>query len=1330
MPEVSKDEAQASQVQTRLIQRPAQDLGEVIEEYLARTEETGHTPELEAFLAEYSQFGDELRSAIEGLALMQGLLSSGSHNSRVGHGAGLEPQQKIMLRAGSSLAGYRIVRELGRGGMGVVYEAVHVDLDRPVALKVLKPWSGGSARRRFLNEARTSAALHHTNIVPVFDVGQSGDTSYYAMQKIDGEGLDRLIRRLRGEAPVAHPDGDDRSASTVTHEQTVEVHPEKPAVETAIPGMPQRPAKPGGAETGHAAGQPFGATWPGYDRWVAQIGSQAAMALDYAHKRQVIHRDIKPSNLILDRTGTIWVADFGLALRLDDPGLSRGDGVLGTPRYTSPEQAARKVVDHRTDIYSLGATLYELVTGRPAFDGDSSDEVIRKILTEPPAPPREIQPLISRDFETIILKAMARRPEDRYATGAELADDLARFLNFEPVKARRIGPAGRLWRLSRRHPAISAVTIVSMSLIIGITAFAYRRVVQERDEALAARLQTQLALNSEKKALEQATSAMRNQLWREASLVRLSAVPNRRNTILGLVQEAAGYGPEPALRPKLRDEVVEALSLSDVRPELPLVPERVNGFEVISQSNRAVTISEDGKSLVVWDLNPVKKHAEVALEKIVGASAQPENRDWFGRGSADSAIAGGMISRRMSRTLVAIGPLIGILRTDGLGIAWVDTDTAEPRGEWRMPDAGLVMAVQAVGTRRRILTVEYHPDKSAQPGSGRNFPNGPMRPTDEVLICLHDLEKPESKPIVLERMRPTAERGRFFWPVVSVSPDGAWVAVSKLFDDQIRILDTTDGHELASLSAQVPVSSIAAGPQRLLAIAGGGSIRLWRNEIRQENGRPAWTSTALPTIGTHLGTIRQIRFAGDRNMIAASGRTSGIELWDVDSGEAVATLATSGQADQLAFSKHGELLLASMDDPRYGGLRAWSIDEPIAKSLVGNSPEPVVALGLQAGDDVQTLFAQTLSGQVWYEIPGDGPMRPLRLADGNDRFSAVRTDQQGRLWTLLTDRSIQRWDKWRPHSPHLVQPTESFQLPDSSDGGWAMRGFGLTRMPTGLVFAQSSGRTFTSRGPMLYLMDPSVGTEFTPISLDSAMPQPERQPGQEKSDRRRPQPGGDRERGDRDRGQGQVPPARPGENLAGLGGFRNAMPFSRRLNVSPGGERMAILRGDTWEFWDLGEQKASTSGGKAWSAEKRPVPTMAPQSGLTAMAMSPDGALLALATREGVVTLVNVPGWRVVSQFQAYTSELAGANPISDLSFMPGDRSMLAVASRSQIAIWDLDGPPARYLSLPVDSPSATPMIWEPNGQGLYLVEEDKRIIRWDLGQIFQKIESLGLLKK
>ena len=173
------------------------ELGDAVEEYLERAERTGAAPDMEAFLAEYSDLGDELRAALEGLAVVHGLLGSGGESRSALSGQPLKVPSAA-LKPGNSLAGYRIVRELGRGGMGVVYEAVHVDLDRPVALKVLRDWSGGSARRRFLNEAKTAASLHHTNIVPVFDVGQADNTTYYAMQKIDGDGLDLIIRRRRG----------------------------------------------------------------------------------------------------------------------------------------------------------------------------------------------------------------------------------------------------------------------------------------------------------------------------------------------------------------------------------------------------------------------------------------------------------------------------------------------------------------------------------------------------------------------------------------------------------------------------------------------------------------------------------------------------------------------------------------------------------------------------------------------------------------------------------------------------------------------------------------------------------------------------------------------------------------------------------------------------------------------------------------------------------------------------------------------------------------------------------------------------------------------------
>ena len=493
-------------------------------------------------MARYPGLEEDIRAALEGLELVHGLLGLGS---ATGSGSGRRGGLDHRIESGRRIAGYRVVRELGRGGMGTVYEAVHVGLDRPVALKVLGVHAApdSSARRRFLNEARTAAGLHHTHIVPVFDVGQVGGLCYYAMQRIEGSGLDRVLKHLRRTRQVASGVGEAISGSRLpklagtraraglspnphgragcwgrlpaslaagaqqarwlarsrssgrcassggfaasrlaptARDRSVVADGSTASWGTGAsrsrsPDARQRSAGLLGGRHGAAAGfdrrraRSRPRTPASRRRSILRAGRltsagwprsrlESADALAHAHQQGVIHRDVKPSNLLIDAKGSIWVTDFGLARRLADPGITHHDSLLGTPRYMSPEQARTGTIDGRTDVYSLGATLYELLTLRPPFDGQTAAELIDQIGQQEPLPPTKIDRRVPRDLETIALKALAKRPADRYATAAELFEDLGRFLNREPVKARRIGPIGRIWRVARRHPGITAVS--------------------------------------------------------------------------------------------------------------------------------------------------------------------------------------------------------------------------------------------------------------------------------------------------------------------------------------------------------------------------------------------------------------------------------------------------------------------------------------------------------------------------------------------------------------------------------------------------------------------------------------------------------------------------------------------------------------------------------------------------------------------------------------------------------------------------------------------------------------------------------------------------------
>lgn len=383
-------------------------IAEILEEWQARRN-NGETPDLLKLAGGDAALAEQLRQLTD----VVGAIDDTGFAS-----LGAEPVEAVLAVADlPSVPDFVVLKELGRGGMGVVYEARQISLDRIVALKLLPLGTvDRTAAQRFAREAATAASLQHPNIVPIYATGEAPGTLWYAMPRIDGESLAQLISR--------HP--------------------------TGIP-------------------------W----QRAVEIGIAAAEALMYAHRQGIVHRDIKPANLLADAGGQIWLTDFGVARRDVDATVTLSHALCGTPRYMSPEQIAGggEPVDHRTDLYSLGATLYELATGRAVVQGTAPLDVLEEIRQGEPAAPRTLNPRLPRALEVVLLKCLEKAPRDRYATAADLLSDLKALADGRPITARGL-PMWTVWRrrLARHASRVRlAALAATMSIaLVGAAAVSYQ----------------------------------------------------------------------------------------------------------------------------------------------------------------------------------------------------------------------------------------------------------------------------------------------------------------------------------------------------------------------------------------------------------------------------------------------------------------------------------------------------------------------------------------------------------------------------------------------------------------------------------------------------------------------------------------------------------------------------------------------------------------------------------------------------------------------------------------------------------------------------------------
>ncbi len=532
---------------TSLAGLPAEDaatLARLLDEYLTEID-TGFAPDLDRLLAGHSHLASPLRRYLDSLNFLHRTTSLVASPTQPTHVEPALPSERM-------LGDYRLLREIGRGGMGVVYEAWQVSLDRRVALKVLPFAAVLDAKyiARFQNEVRAAAQLQHPHIVPVFGVGCDRGVHYYSMQFIDGQPLDQAIRELRSV-------GVPTTVAAPTHK----THGPEPK-------PPQAYASTQRQSTIRTA------TSRAYLHNCAQLAVQAAEALQHAHEVGIVHRDIKPSNLLVDRQGHLWITDFGLARIPSSGDLTATGDVIGTLRYMSPEQAAGRhaLVDQRADVYALGATLYELLTLRAAFPGDDRQALLRQIEQQEPPSPRRLNPSIPVDLETILLKAMSKQRELRYSSAQEFASDLQRFLGGHPTLARRPSYLDRGAKWIARHGRLAVATAGLLLVALLATSAAVVVVAQKERATAAALLRAETHLATAKQVVDRFGAVMSDRL---ADIPAATAVRGEiLEESLRFYEELARYAEsDPSLKLDAATAAFKAAAVAEKTGRLPRAAE-------------------------------------------------------------------------------------------------------------------------------------------------------------------------------------------------------------------------------------------------------------------------------------------------------------------------------------------------------------------------------------------------------------------------------------------------------------------------------------------------------------------------------------------------------------------------------------------------------------------------------------------------------------------------------------------------------------------------------------------------------------------------------------